>query len=122
MLKAGTAARRRSLRAEAELGAAAIRAGVERFLGALDRRLQQQDPTWVGHCKLLVSVDGQSAYASVTAAGDKPRWAGGPTATRQAEITVYVAIYSWKDADVAAVVDAALAEEPLLTRVDVPAV
>ena len=116
MLKAGTAARRRTLDQPAALSPDAVRSGAERFLDLLDRRLQERDPSWVGHCKLLISAGGTSAYASITAAGDRPRWAGTPGETRTAEVTLYAAIYGLTDGDVARIVDGALDSQPILAQ------
>ena len=114
MLKAGTAARRRSLQWEAPRDGPAIRQGVEAFLHVLDQRLQGHDPTWVGHCKVLVASNGGSAYASMTGAGETARWAGAPTEARAAEATIYVALYNWSDQDVAQALDSVLLDAPLL--------
>ena len=114
MLKAGTAARRQSLRGAGPVAAADIQSDVERFLGALDRRLQEQDPQWVGHAKLLLSDGDHTCYASITAAGDQPRWAGVPRPLDTAETTIYVAAYGLSDSDVAAAVDGTLASMPIL--------
>lgn len=116
MLKAGTAARRRSIRLAQPMAADEVRTEVEYFLTCLDVRLQEEDQTWVGHCKLLVASGDTTAYASLTAAGDTPRWAGQPPAVVSAEITIYVALYSWTDAAVAAAVDGVLETTPLLTE------
>ncbi len=121
MLKAGTAARRRSVQWPEPMNGAAQQSGVERFLDVLDRRLQERDPNWVGHCKLLLTSPDGSAYASMTAAGDRPRWAGRPGASTGAEITIYVAIYGLTDGDVAAALDGVLAAEPLLGEAGVAA-
>jgi hypothetical protein len=114
MLKAGTAARRQSLRGTVPAAAADIRSDVEQFLGALDRRLQEHDPQWVGHAKLLLSDGDHTCYASITAAGDQPRWAGDPRSLDTAETTIYVAAYGLSDSDVAAAVDGTLASVPIL--------
>ncbi len=114
MLKAGTAARRQSLRGAVPVAAADIQSDVEQFLGALDRRLQERDPQWVGHAKLLVSDGDHTCYASITAAGDQPRWAGVPRPLDTAETTIYVAAYGLSDSDVAAAVDGTLASMPIL--------
>jgi hypothetical protein len=114
MLKAGTAARRRSLEWEIPRDAATVRQGVESFLHALDRRLQEHDPTWVGHCKVLLTSEGGSAYASMTGAGETARWAGAPVEARAAEATIYVALYNWSDQDVAQALDSVLADAPFL--------
>lgn len=108
MLKAGSAARRRSLRWNTPVDPATLRAGVEGFLRALDEHLQERDPAWVGHCKLLVSAEAGAAYASLVAAGDPVRWSGELAATSSAEITIYAAIYGQTDADVARTLDDAL--------------
>ena len=109
MLKAGTAARRRTVRLGASLAPDAVRIAVEDVLHTLDQRLKQRDARWGGHCKLLVTAGEQTAYASLTAAGDRPRWAGTPVELAEAEATIYVAIYGWTDADVAEALDGALA-------------
>ena len=118
MLKAGTAARRRSIHREAPLTAGDIRVRVEHFLHRLDLRLQEHDPAWVGHCKLLVASDQGTVYASITQAGESPRWSGEPVASQRAELTIYVALYGWSDADVAAALDGTLAAEPLFDQPD----
>jgi hypothetical protein len=115
MLKAGTAARRKSLRGDRSLPAAEVRTDVEQFLRALDTQLQQFDPQWVGHAKLLLTQDESTFYASITAADDQPRWAGAPADLTQAEATIYVAIYGQTDADVASAVDHTLAMTPILS-------
>jgi hypothetical protein len=118
MLKAGTAARRRSIHRRAPLAASDIRAGIEHFLHLIDRRLQELDPTWVGHCKLLVASEHGTAYASLTQANESPRWAGEPMDSGMAELTIYVAIYGWNDAEVAEALDSTLAAEPLFDQPD----
>ena len=118
MLKAGTAARRRSIHRRAPLTAGDIRAEIEHFLRLLDHRLQEHDPAWVGHCKLLVASEHGTAYASLTQANESPRWAGELTASGMAELTIYVALYGWSDADVAAALDGTLAAEPLFDQPD----
>lgn len=118
MLKAGTAARRRTLEQPASVSPDAVRNGVERFLDLLDRRLQERDPSWVGHCKLLIATGETTVYASITAAGDQPRWAGVPVATRTAEVTLYAAVYGLTDADVALAVDSILDAAPILAEPD----
>ncbi len=114
MLKAGTAARRRTLRWNEPVDGATLKQGAEHFLRTLDSRLQEQEATWVGHCKLMLVGPEQTAYVSLTAAGDTLRWAGEPVATRSIEMTIYVALYNWTDADVARVLDAVLADEPFV--------
>ena len=116
MLKAGTATRRRSIRLDEPLSAEAVRHGVERFLRWLDERLQARDPNWVGHCKLLVASANGAIYASMTAAGDGPRWAGEPAGLAAAELTIYVALYGWSNGDIAAALDGLLEGEPILPR------
>ncbi len=116
MLKAGTAARRQSVRLDEPIAADAVRRGVEHFLRRLDEGLQARDPNWVGHCKLLVASADGTAYASMTAAGDEPRWAGVPAGLAAAELTIYVAIYGWSDGEVAEVLHRLLEQEPILTR------
>ncbi len=118
MLKAGTAARRRSIRPDVPLAAVDARRHVELFLHTVDRRLQERDPSWVGHCKLLVASGESTAYASVTAANDSPRWSGALPEIVAAELTVYLAIYGWSDSQVAEVLDGALAAEPLFDQPD----
>ena len=117
MLKAGTAARRQSLRGGEPLSPDELRRGVEHFLERLDQRLQERDPNWVGHCKLLVAGDGATAYASIAAAGERPRWASELHALDRAELTIYVALYGWSDGDVARALDGALGAEPVLSFV-----
>jgi len=114
MLKAGTAARRRSLRFDRRLPAEEVRHGIEQFLKQFDAKLQERDASWVGHCKLLINAGERTAYASLTAAGDTPRWAGQPPEVDVAEITIYVALYGWVDGDVAQALDDLLAAYPLL--------
>ncbi len=115
MLKAGTAARRRSARWESPVEPEALRQAAESFLRELDRRLQLDDPTWVGHCKLLVASESGTGYASVTAAGESPRWAGTLAAATAAEMTIYVALYGWSDEKVARALDGMLAQTPLVS-------
>ena len=114
MLKAGTAARRQTLHGDASLTADEIQRNVEQFLHALDSRLQERDPQWVGHAKLLLSGEDHTVYASITAAGDRPRWAGVPQPLKTAEATIYVAAYGLGDSEVAAAVDGVLARTPIL--------
>lgn len=120
MLKAGTAARRRSLRWPEPVDSHTLRAAVEQFLLVLDDKLQARDPAWVGHCKLLVTSEQSTAYASITAAGDHARWSGALTPASAAEMTIYLAIYGLTDADVAAVLDAAIAGEPIMVQAALP--
>ena len=117
MLKAGTATRRRTVRLDKPIPAEAVRRGIEDFLRQLDERLKAHDPGWVGHCKLLVAATNSMAYASMTAAGDQPRWAGEPAGLTTAELTIYVVLYGWSDGEVAAVLDRLLEAEPILRLV-----
>ena len=119
MLKAGTAARRRSLRWSRAVEPERVRQDVEQLLRELDQKIQERDPTWVGHCKLLLIFAGGSAYASMTAAGDSPRWAGRLQPIAEAELTLYVALYSWTDGDVAQIVDGLLDADSILVSQDV---
>lgn len=110
MLKAGSAARRLSLHFEQPKLSAELQGSVEAFLRDVDQQLQQHAPAWVGHCKLLITANDQSAYASITTADDTVRWTGPlPTSLINAELTVYAAIYNLTDAQVAATLDAKLA-------------
>ena len=115
MLKAGTAARRISVQWDAPVAPEVVRGEVERWLQQLDRRLQARDATWVGHCKLLIASERNTVYASLTAADDEPRWAGTLGELDAAELTIYVALYSWSDADVAQALDGLLAEEAIFS-------
>lgn len=109
MLKAGSAARRLTLDWAAPQPGPQFAALVETTMRAIDRRLQNTAPTWVGHCKLLVSSDGAAVYASLTTADDVVRWTGTlPATLHHAEITLYAAIYALPDAVVAAALDAEL--------------
>ena len=114
MLKAGTAARRQTLHGDGPLAADEVRQGIQEFLRALDAALQQRDPNWVGHAKLLLAQGEATFYASITAAGDQPRWAGTPIDVEHAEATIYVAIYAMNDTEVAAALDATLATTLIL--------
>lgn len=115
MLKAGTAARRQSARWDTPIEPDMLRQGAEAFLRQLDQRLQVEDPTWVGHCKLLVASESGTGYASATAAGESPRWAGTVGRAKTAEMTIYVALYGWSDEKVAQALDGLLAEAPLVS-------
>lgn len=114
MLKAGTAARRQTLHGDTTLGVAEVTQNVEQFLRRLDAALQQADPNWVGHAKLLLSQDEHTFYASITASDDTARWSGQPVDLERAEATLYAAIYGLTDAQVAAAVDATLTSTPIL--------
>ncbi len=109
MLKAGTAARRRTLTWRDAQPPDQIRASVETLLRAIDERLKTSAADWIGHVKILIAADDASTYGSITAAGDSPRWAGRLTRPlSHAELTVYAAIYKLTDAQVAQAVDGAL--------------
>jgi hypothetical protein len=109
MLKAGTAARRRTLNWNDSQRADQLRALVESLLRAVDERLTPASDAWIGHVKVLMTAAGDSAYGSITAAGDSPRWAGRLTQpATHAELTIYAAIYSLTDAQVARAVDESL--------------
>lgn len=110
MLKAGTAARRRTLSWATDQSPEAIQQQIAALLHAIDQRLQPALADWVGHVKIMLLSDPESMYGSVTAASDPPRWAGMLRApVSRGELTVYAAIYSLTDAQVAQAVDAALA-------------
>lgn len=114
MLNAGTAARRRSLTWTSAQTPEQVRLQIETLLRAIDARLSAAAPDWVGHTKILVADDAQSAYGSITAAGDAPQWAGRLSRPlRQAEMTIYAAIYGLNDAQVAQAVDQALQALPV---------
>ena len=115
MLKAGTAARRQSARWDTPVEPDRLRQGVEAFLRQLDRQLQRDDPTWVGHCKLLVASESGTGYASTAAAGETPRWAGTLGQATTAEMTIYVALYGWSDEKVARALDGLLAQAPIVS-------
>lgn len=109
MLKAGTAARRRTLQWNAAQSPDALRGQIAALLTAIDERLRARDDAWIGHVKILISGGEQSMYGSITAAGDPPHWAGAlATELDRAEMTVYAAIYGLTDADVAVAVDSTL--------------
>lgn len=109
MLKAGTAARRRTLSWTAAQSPEAIQQQIAALLGAVDQRLQPMLADWVGHVKIMLLNDAETMYGSVTAAADPPRWAGMlRTPLSRGELTVYAAIYNLTDAQVAQAVDGAL--------------
>lgn len=115
MLKAGTAARRRTLRWDSAQSPDTVCRQIETLLQSIDTLLQQS-AEWVGHVKILISTGTETAYGSITTAGDLPRWSGTiTTSLSQAELTVYAAIYTLTDAQVAAAVDQALATADLFT-------
>ncbi len=114
MLKAGTAARRRSLAWDEPQTPAAIREQVATLLQGVGTALQAVQSHWIGHVKIMVSAGSEAMYGSVTAAGDRPQWAGQlRTNTALAEMTVYAAIYNLTDAQVAEAVDTTLARSGL---------
>lgn len=109
MLKAGTAARRHTLAWDEPQTPAHMRESVEALLRAVDARLMAAAADWIGHVKILISGEHESAYASITASNDSHRWAGGLTRTlSHAELTIYAAIYSLTDSQVAQAIDDAL--------------
>jgi hypothetical protein len=109
MLKAGTAARRRTLSWDAAESPEAIQQQITALLHAIDERLQPMHAEWVGHVKIMLINGPETIYGSITAAADQVRWAGKLSAAlRQGELTVYAAIYSLSDAQVAQAVDGAL--------------
>jgi hypothetical protein len=114
MLKAGTAARRRSQHWEIAQDPADVRQGIEALLHRIDTLLQQSNAAWVGHVKILISSGSETSYGSITTADDSPRWSGTlATPLSRAELTIYAAIYTLTDAQVAAAVDQALAAADL---------
>ena len=114
MLKAGTAARRRTLHWPAPQSPAATREQVAPLLTGLGERLNAADSPGSGHIKIMVSSGAEASYGSLTAATDRPHWAGSLSGDlTSAELTVYAAIYSLSDAQVAQAVDATLAAEQL---------
>lgn len=125
MLKAGTAARRRTLTWPTAQSPEAIQQQIATLLRAIDQRLQPMQADWVGHVKIMLLTDAETMYGSVTAAADPPRWAGLlHTPVSRGELTVYAAIYSLTDAQVAQAVDGVLAtldlEQPSNRLADPP--
>lgn len=111
MLKAGTAARRRTQSWETPQAPDEVRQRIEALLRSIDALLQQS-ADWVGHVKILISSGAETSYGSITTAGDTPRWSGTlAEPVSQAELTIYAAIYTLTDAQVAAAVDQALAAD-----------
>lgn len=109
MLKAGTAARRRSLAWDEPPTPEVVREQIAVLLDGIGGRLQTVNPHWIGHVKIMVSSDGEATYGSLTAATDRPQWAGAlQTTTARAEMTIYAAIYNFTDAQVASAVDETL--------------
>lgn len=114
MLKAGTAARRRTPTWATPQPPESVRAQIVVLLRAIDQRLQTDSAGWIGHVKILITGGDATTYGSITAADDEPRWSGVLDAPiDRGELTVYAAIYGLTDAQVAAAVDGALAERPL---------
>jgi hypothetical protein len=114
MLKAGTAARRRSQRWQDAQYPQELRHAIEALLRSIDALLQQHSAAWVGHVKILITSGSETAYGSITTADDPPHWSGLLTMPiSQAELTIYAAIYTLTDAQVAAAVDGALAAADL---------
>ena len=111
MLKAGTAARRRTLGWPDPQSPDAVHATIAALLRAIDQRLQPHE--WVGHVKIML-IDGDiTIYGSITAAADEPRWSGRlDRSVTHGELTVYAAIYNLSDGEVAQAVDGALAALP----------
>lgn len=108
MLKAGTAARRRTLAWHDPQTPTQIRESIETLLHAIDEQLKVVAADWIGHVKILIAAEQASAYGSITAAGDAPRWAGQLTRPlSHAELTMYAAIYDLTDSQVAQAVDQA---------------
>lgn len=109
MLKAGTAARRRTLAWTEAQPPDVVRNQVEDVLRAIDQRLLPIKGDWVGHVKVLVASGSEIMYGSITTADDALRWSGAlNTPVREAELTVYAAIYTLSDAQAAQAVDGAL--------------
>jgi hypothetical protein len=114
MLKAGTAARRRTYTWDTAQQPADVYQQIETLLQAIDQLLQKSSQDWVGHVKILILNGAETAYGSITAAGDPARWSGTlTTPLHQAEVTIYAAIYTLTDAQVAAAVDQGLATADL---------
>lgn len=121
MLKAGTAARRRTLRWPGPQQPEAIRAQIVALLQAIDERLQPAQAEWVGHVKIMLINGPETTYGSLTTAADTPRWAGTlSTPVSRGELTIYAAIYGLNDAQVAQAVDGALATLPDQLAVTTP--
>ena len=114
MLKAGTAARRRTLQWPEPRSPEQTREQIAGLLVGIGERLAASNPQWIGHVKIMLSGAGEATYGSLTAATDRPHWAGALTQDLSAaEMTVYAAIYSLTDAQVAQAVDETLAAEQL---------
>ena len=111
MLKAGTAARRRTLNWQEPQSPDALREQIAELLAGIGGRLASAHPQWIGHIKVMVTSGPEATYGSLTAATDRPQWAGAlESPLTHAEMTVYAAIYSATDAQVAQAVDSALAD------------
>jgi hypothetical protein len=114
MLKAGTAARRRTIHWDAPRSPAATREFVSTLLVGVGERLAASSPEWIGHVKIMLTSGSAATYGSLTAATDRPHWAGALTGDiADVEMTVYAAIYSLTDAQVAQAVDETLAAEQI---------
>ena len=114
MLKAGTAARRRTLHWAEPRSPQAAREIVGTLLLGIGERLAASNSQWIGHVKIMLSSGAAATYGSLTAATDRPHWAGMLTSDlADAEMTVYAAIYGLTDAQVALAVDETLAAEAL---------
>jgi hypothetical protein len=110
MLKAGTAARRRTLSLAEPQTPDELRERIAALLEDIGARLREFNERWIGHVKIMISSGSESTYGSLTAATDRPHWAGALSSNvTNAELTVYAAIYSVSDAQVAQAVDGALA-------------
>ncbi len=109
MLKAGTAARRRTLTLAEPQTPDDMRDRIAALLEDIGARLREHNERWIGHVKIMISNGNESTYGSLTAATDRPHWAGTLSSNiSNAELTVYAAIYSVSDAQVAQAVDGAL--------------
>ena len=119
MLKAGTAARRHALTWPQAHTPDDVRRQVAALMRGVDKRLQQHKAHWVGHVKVLISGGGTTIYGSITTADDQPRWSGSLNcALSHADLTIYAAIYTLTDAQVAAAIDGALAQQPVSASAD----
>ncbi len=111
MLKAGTVARRSTLSWPEPQPPEALRKQIAVLLAGIGGRLASVNPQWIWHIKVMVTSGAEATYGSLTAATDRPQWAGAlGHALTHAEMTVYAAIYSLTDAQVAQAVDSALAD------------
>ncbi len=109
MLKAGTAARRHTLNLSAPQTPDEMREQIAVLLEDIGARLREVNERWIGHVKIMTSSGSESTYGSLTAANDRPHWAGELSSNvTTVELTVYAAIYSLTDAQVAHAVDTVL--------------